>query len=293
MAFEFSPNELHRLNRLVFRMRASPTETSSGERRLKRSGDGYDFLDYRPYAHGDDVRKIDWNLYGRFQQLFVRIHESPRQASLTFIVDTSRSMGFGQPRDKLTQGQLIACGLLFVALRGGDRVYVARAGSTTSLLGPISGLRAHRKLVNELQKFSASGKTSLLDSVRKAASRRLLRGLTILISDFLGVGDIETTLRLISAAGGKALGIQILAPEDLASALQPGVVCLQDSETGEMVRVHIDHESLRVFREQFQARQEGLRLQFSRRGFQFLQVSSMDDYLAVISRALSEGTIHR
>jgi len=291
MAFDFSPNELWRLNRLAFRVRVTPTEVSCGERRLRRSGDGYDFLDYRPYSHGDDVRKIDWNLYSRFQQLYVRIHESPRQASLAFILDTSRSMGFGGERLKLAQAQRIACGLLFVALRGGDRVYLA--GTGPSIDGPFSGVRAHRRLVDKLQSQVAGGQTSLLDTVRRLAARRLHRGLVVFLSDFLGVGEMEPALRLIAAVGGKALGIQILAPEDQGETLKPGVVLLRDSETAEMVRVRIDEAAIRDFRNRFRAKQEQLRLSFSRRNFQFLQIAPTDDYLAVISRALSEGTMHR
>src|ERR1035437_7906508 len=295
MAFEFSPNELHRLNRLAFRMRTNPTEVTNGDRRLRRSGDGYDFLDYRPYSPGDDVRKIDWNLYARFrQQLFVRVHESPRQTSITFIVDTSRSMGFGQPRDKLTQAQLSVSGLSFVALRDGDRVYLASFSDVLrAIRGPYSGVRRHSMLIDELQKLSTSGNSAMLEATRRVASRRLHRGLVVLISDFLGIGDVESVLRIIGGAGGQALGIQILSVDDLCHALAPGVVCLQDSETGEMVRVRIDDSVLADFQSRFVARQELLRQQFLRRGYQFLQTSPQDDYLAVISQALTAGTVHR
>ena len=294
MPFDFSPNELHRLNRLAFRMRSNPTETTNGERRLRRSGDGYDFLDYRPYSRGDDVRKIDWNLYARFRQLFVRHHESPRQTSITFVLDSSRSMGFGASRDKLTQAQLIASGLSFVALRGGDRIHLASFSDVPrAIRGPFSGVRRHGIFVDELQKLSASGKSALLDATRRVAARRLHRGLVVLISDFLGTGEVESVLRIIASAGGQALGIQILSPDDTCQALAPGVVCLQDSETGEMVRVRIDESVLADFRNRFLARQELLRQQFSRRGFQFLQTTPQDDYLAVVSRAISAGTVHR
>lgn len=294
MAFDFSPNELHRLNHLAFRMRANPTEVTTGERRLRRSGDGYDFLDYRPYSRGDDVRKIDWNLFARFRQLFVRIHESPRQAAITFIIDASRSMGFGHARNKLTQAQLITCGLSFVALRGGDRVYLASFSDTLRRLqGPFAGVRRHRHLVQELQKLGASGKSGLLAAARGVASRRLHRGLVVLISDFLGVDELESVLRIIGSAGGQALGIQILSPDDTGQTLSPGVVYLQDSETGQKVQVRIDDSALAEFRERFRTSQDLLRQQFSRRGYQFLQTSPQDDYLTVVSRAISAGTVHR
>jgi len=292
MPFVFSPNELHRLNRLAFRMRCNPTESSSGERRIRRSGDGFDFLDYRAYSRGDDIRKIDWNLYGRFRQLFVRIHEAPRQTSISFVIDASRSMMFGEPRDKITQAQLISAGLTFVALRGGDRVYLTTFGeSSLPIRGPFSGIRRHSLIIDELQQITCGGQSLMLQAVRQLASRRLHRGLVVLISDFLGTGDIEAVLRIICGSGGRALAIQLLAPEDRGANLKPGVVRLQDSETGEMVQVLIDESSIAAFQEQFRTRQEAMKRLFSQRGQTLVETMVHEDYPSAISRVLSTGVI--
>src|SRR5689334_8515454 len=106
--FRFNPADLHRLNRLVFLPRVASMEHGEGMRRSRRSGDGSEFLDFRPYVPGDDVRRVDWSLYGRLRQLFIRVTESPRQLSVTLLIDTSKSMGFGSPTTKLEQAQRIA-----------------------------------------------------------------------------------------------------------------------------------------------------------------------------------------
>ncbi len=294
MAFEFSPNQLHRLNQLVFRPRHNPTEISSGEHRIRRSGDGYDFLDFREYVRGDDVRKIDWGLYSRLRKFYVRIHEAPRQTSITFVVDTSQSMEFGAPRSKLTQAQLIAGGLSFIALRGGDRVYFTSFGAAASaLLGPYSSLRQHSRLINFMQNLECSGPSHLLDAVRIVASRRLHRGMVVLLSDFLGTGDIEPILRILGSSGGQVLGIQILAREDTGEFLAPGVVHLQDSETGEMIQVAIDDSTIAAYRHHFRLRRELLQKQFVHRGHEIITTTTEDDYLRVISNALSAGSVRR
>ena len=294
MAFSFSPNELHRLNRLAFAMRNRPSESHPGERRTRRAGGGFDFMDYRPYTRGDDVRNLDWNLYGRFRQLFVRIHEAPRQTSVSFVIDASRSMGFGEEREKLTQGQLITCGLGFIALRGGDRVYVCGVpGDTRSLRGPFHGIRQHSRIVDYLQQLSPEGPSQLLHATRTLAARRLHRGLVVFLSDFMGIDDLDSAIRMITSAGGTALGIQILCDADSGGTLCPGVVRLRDSETGDLVQVRIDEPTIAEYRRQLTIQQDLLQRQFTARGHYFIRVTTRDDYLSVISRSLTTGAILR
>lgn len=294
MPFTFNPNDLHRLNKLAFALRCNPTEHNSGERRLRRSGDGFDFLDYRAYVRGDDVRKIDWSLYGRFRQLFVRLNEAPRQTSITFVVDSSASMGFGTQVTKMQQAQSIACGLAFVALRGGDRVYLhVGTGPQTRVAGPFSGARQHRRIVDAVALAEPIGQCTLQTVVQRIAARRVHRGLVVVLSDFLGTGPLEQPLASIGAAGGRIVAIQILDPMDGGATLSPGVIRLRDSETGEMVQVRIDAEVLADFRHRFDAEQALLRRQFTSRGHHFLLTHTGDDYLLTISRALSSGAIQR
>ena len=117
--FDFQPNDLHRLNRLMIVVRSARLDASSGGHRTTHAGEGIDFLDYRPYTPGDDFRKVDWTLYGRLRQLFVRLNETSRQLAINIVIDCSKSMLFGTPLTKLHQAQLLACGLGFIGLKNG------------------------------------------------------------------------------------------------------------------------------------------------------------------------------
>src|SRR5271154_71632 len=65
------------------------------ERRTKKSGSGVEFADYRDYQPGDDYRALDWNVYQRFERLFVRLNAEEEDLSISFILDASGSMSFG------------------------------------------------------------------------------------------------------------------------------------------------------------------------------------------------------
>ena len=65
---------------------------SRAERRSRRSGTGVEFADYRRYSPGDDIRQIDWNVYGRFDRLVLRQYEEEEDLSVYILLDASRSM---------------------------------------------------------------------------------------------------------------------------------------------------------------------------------------------------------
>jgi uncharacterized protein (DUF58 family) len=291
---KFNPNDLHRLNRLVFALRRMPLEQISGEHKIRRLGDGYDFLDYRAYTRGDDVRKVDWNLYGRFRQLFVRVNEAPRQTAITFLVDSSRSMQFGAPRTKMQQAQLIACGLSFVALRGGDRVFVSNFSDTSGpLVGPFHGVRRHHDIVTALEQEVPAGGSELLEAMKTLAARRRHRGVIVILSDFLNLQGIEPAIQLITSAGGKVLAVQVLDDADRAVGLKPGITRLRDSESGQLLQIRIDEENLRRYRERLENIREQLERLCRRKGHQYVLADTKEDYLQVVSQALLTGAVLR
>lgn len=121
----FSERELKRLHRLRLageRVRAS---TLRGERRSRQMGSGLEFGAYRPYSHGDDLRRVDWNVYGRLDQLFLKLFEAPGQMRLLLALDAAPTMDFGTP-NKWRAAQRIMAALGLIALATADRVLLSR-----------------------------------------------------------------------------------------------------------------------------------------------------------------------
>src|SRR5439155_12538858 len=94
-----------------------------GERRSRRKGQSVEFADYRNYVVGDDLRFLDWNLYGRLDRLFIRLFLEEEDLHFYLLIDNSLSMSFGAPT-KLHYARQIAAALGFIGLVNLDRVVV-------------------------------------------------------------------------------------------------------------------------------------------------------------------------
>src|SRR6478736_801272 len=92
-----TPDALRKLEALELVSRRVRAGRQRGDRLSKRKGRGSEFADFRPYSVGDDLRFLDWNLYGRLDRLFLRLFLEEEDLNVHLLIDTSRSMEFGTP----------------------------------------------------------------------------------------------------------------------------------------------------------------------------------------------------
>src|ERR671923_958345 len=119
----FSPDFLAQLERLSLLSRRAFRGSVKGERRSPRRGHSVEFADYRAYGVGDDLRYVDWNIYGRLDRLHVKLFVDEEDLVLHLLIDASRSMAFGHP-NKLEYAVKLAAALGFVGLVNLERVGV-------------------------------------------------------------------------------------------------------------------------------------------------------------------------
>src|ERR1700678_2745265 len=117
------PQFLTRLEQLELVSRKIFLGRMKGERRSKRKGHSVEFADYRPYVPGDDLRFLDWNLYGRLDRLFLRLFQEEEDLHVYLLVDHSLSMNFGTPT-KFHYAKQVAAALGFIGMVNLDRVIV-------------------------------------------------------------------------------------------------------------------------------------------------------------------------
>src|SRR5580704_16646042 len=91
------PQFLHRLEQLELVSRKIFTGRMKGERLSRRKGQSVEFADYRNYVVGDDLRFLDWNLFGRLDKLFIRLFMEEEDLHFYILIDNSKSMNFGEP----------------------------------------------------------------------------------------------------------------------------------------------------------------------------------------------------
>lgn len=117
------PELMGSLEQLEYVVRRLLAGRVRGERRSRRKGIGSEFADYRDYVQGDDLRFIDWNIFGRLDRLFLKLFLEEEDLSVSIYLDRSESMKFGEPQ-KFRYAQKLAAALAYVGLVNLDRTSI-------------------------------------------------------------------------------------------------------------------------------------------------------------------------
>ena len=212
-----------------------------GARRSHRKGASIEFADYRRYSPGDDYAQIDWNIYGRSDDLFIKIREAEELLAVHFLIDCSASMDRGH-RNKLDYAINLVSALSYVALSSRDTVSIGCFSTRLNdEAGPFIGLRDAPRVVEFLGRIRSTGETSLVVPMREYAARRVPTGVVFLISDLLSTGGHQG-LGILAQRGHETVVLHLLDKEDLSPDVGDDVE-LVDCETGDRVRLSGDESS--------------------------------------------------
>lgn len=224
-----SPRFLNQLRALVIQNKRMLPGPGAGRRRSPRAGSSVELMDYRNYVHGDDLRRLDWNVYARLDALFIRVFRAEENLLVRLYVDISRSMAFGDP-PKAKLAASLAGALAFAALVGQDRVEAAAlGGQALQFIPTASGEVGAARVWAFLAGLKPDGTGDLHRHLREAAGRLREPGLTILISDGLFEGGLIDSLKALLAMGHEPVLIHLLDREEWEPTLE-GDWRLTDSE---------------------------------------------------------------
>src|SRR2546422_7322544 len=157
-----TPELLRRLEQFQLLAARRAKSSAKGERRSRARGQSVEFADYRTYVPGDDFRYLDWNLYGRLEQLFLKLYEEERELPVTIFLDASESMTFGTPR-KFDFARQVAAAIGYVALCGFDRVSVIAFPNSQAdavcrgALRSVRGRKSALSFFDNLHQLTAAG----------------------------------------------------------------------------------------------------------------------------------------
>jgi uncharacterized protein (DUF58 family) len=267
------PALLTALMRSRLQVRHARATTGIGERRSHRKGPGMEFMDYREYQPGDDVRHVDPHLYARTGAYFVREHAVYQQLPVTIVVDGSASMDFGTPT-KFAFACRLAGALAFVGLAGGDMVEVAlHANGRFSWSPRLRSIRRAPVIFDWLAAQRPAG-TGFGSALGDALTRLGHRGLVVLLSDWWS-DDPDALLDVVGTLPQEILAVHVLTPQELDPAqLGVGESRLVDSESGHEIELLIDQHALEGYRSGLAAWRERLRQQITGRQGRYLLVRS-------------------
>ena len=121
--FMIDRSYFEKIGRLRLAVHKKSSSVMQGARKSAAKGSSAEFSDFREYMQGDDIRRIDWNAYGRTERLFVKEYVEERESNISILLDTSASMDFGEPSKSELAGE-IAAALGYIGLSGNDHVYI-------------------------------------------------------------------------------------------------------------------------------------------------------------------------
>jgi len=243
----FTSDFLAQLERLTLASRRAFRGRSRGERRSPRKGHSVEFCDYRAYGLGDDLRYVDWNVFGRLDRLHVKLFVDEEDLCLHLLVDASRSMDFGRPA-KLAYAVRLAAALGFVGLVNLERVGVAVVRDRLSEgWPPTRGRSQFPGLLDFLAGVKPAGTTGLNDGLGHYAMRAREPGIAVLISDLMDPGGFEIGVRALLERRFEVHIVHLLDTEEMNPSMA-GDLRLQDAETGEVRDLTVDGEALRAYR---------------------------------------------
>lgn len=227
-----------------------------GERRSKRRGQSVEFADYRSYVPGDDLRYIDWNVYGRLDVLFLKLFLEEEDLSLYLVVDTSQSMDYGEP-DKLIFAQRLAMALGYIGLVNHNRVTLASFDTgLNSRLPNLRGRQKTRQMGEWILGLQPEGETDFDSAMKSLALSREGKGVMIILSDFLFKRGYEKGLRYLIGGGFDTFVLQSLSPQEIdpggTNALT-GDLKLRDVEDGDLSEVTVSAALLKRYEENLNA----------------------------------------
>lgn len=279
-----SPEFLGKLEHLSIVVTRAFAGRMHGERRSIRRGTSVEFADYRNYVMGDDLRYVDWNVYARLEKLFLKLFIDEEDLHVHLLIDSSRSMGFGQP-GKLLSAARIAAALGYIALSSYDRLSVSAFTSRLSnRMRTLRGKGNTSPLFSWLKNLRAEG---ISDFSRVLADYALLArraGPVIIISDFFAPG-LEEGLRAIVGRKFAPTLIRVLAPEEVDPPYT-GDLRLVDSETGDFREITITGGVLNRYKQRLQAHREWLEGVAGRFGVNYIETTTDEPFENLILRYL-------
>jgi uncharacterized protein (DUF58 family) len=248
-AFAIDPKLLVALDDLPLVAQTVVEGFLTGLHRSPFLGYSTEFSSYRPYIQGDNLRHVDWKVWGRTDEFYVKQFEDDTNVVCQILLDTSASMDFGTP-NKFNYGRNVAAALAYLMVRQHDAPALTLfAENAVQALPARSGRRQLDDLFLALTGAKAEGRSQTNDSLEGVVATFGRRGLSVVISDlFTGGGSIFDLLRQLHFQRQEVIVFHVLSPEEVDFNLQ-GEFVMEDSETGEVVPIHAT-----AFRKEFQGR---------------------------------------
>ncbi|MEZ6049092.1 MAG: DUF58 domain-containing protein [Planctomycetaceae bacterium] len=268
-----SNQTLGRVEKMRLLSRRKFTNKSHGEHLSGKGGTSTEFSDYRNYVAGDDVRYVDWNIFSRLRRPYMKQYRYEEEMHVVIIIDASSSMMF-ENKFKLAKEITTALGIMAIMNLERLSIYGCHSmGAYPFHLPACSGRTSLNRLLAFMEGLEGGGDQPIDQAVESVLRTHRGRGICLLLSDFLTLGDLGKQFNMLYSRGLEIMGLQILGPTEIHPDLN-GDIRLVDSEFGTTLDISSAGDLLELYQEHRLAMEERLALQCRQRSGRFLSISS-------------------
>jgi uncharacterized protein (DUF58 family) len=273
--------------RMLIRARSG----AGGDHLAKRRGSSAEFLEHRPYAPGDDLRRIDWLAYARTGEPVFKLFRAEEDVIVRLVVDASASLMETKPGEpsKIDVAKRLAASIGYMALAESERAQVITASDGLKRVRePARGRGALPKLLRDLDEITAEGRTDLAKAIDGTVLRSDRPGMLVIVSDFFDAGPMANAVTRAASAGHDVALVQVLSPDELAPPYE-GDIALEDAETGAVVEVTLDARAIDAYMERLNAFLLSLRALAKKHRGIYVRTSTTTPILSAIRRFVARG----
>lgn len=223
-----------RLESLALNLRKDLGGFFGGKHLVSTYGQTVEFADYREYMLGDDIRRIDWNLYSRFEKYFIKLFTDERQMHVQIYLDCSGSMGKVNPK-KGAYAVGVAAALGYLAIHNMDKVsyHLIKGNVAENPFGTLVGKNAFFRAMNTLDQIEFADEADISTAVLGNPNTGTGDGLTMIISDFFSDSDWKKAVDYLLYKKKQILLVQVFSPDELDPSYTDRVNLI-DSESTDM-----------------------------------------------------------
>ncbi|MBE6663331.1 MAG: DUF58 domain-containing protein [Ruminococcaceae bacterium] len=219
-----------------------------GNRQSKSFGSSCEFADYRDYLPGDDINRIDWNAYARFDKLYEKLYYDERQMHTRIYIDASRSMCHGSD-EKASQALRIAACLAYLSVCEMEKVsiYAIHGSEIEEVISGMVGKESYITYINKLNDIEFLGDSHISEAIIPSNVGRG-DGFSVIISDFLTDENYESAIDHLVSKKKDVICIQVLSAEEINPQMR-GKMHLFDSEDAtKTYRKKIDNDIVKAYK---------------------------------------------
>lgn len=283
------PNTLlARAERLRLMPHRRRTNRTQGEHHHGKGGTSTEFSDYRDYVAGDDVRFIDWNIFSRLNEPYLKLYQHEEEMRVVCVIDASDSMNFEGKFDLARQLAAVFSTIALASREKASAYVCGPEGRPPVVMPPCTGRASRARVLKFYEDLEAGGTMPMERAIDEALKRHTGKGIAVLLSDFLTFGSVESALNRLHASGLEPFAIQILSPSEIDPDIDEDVRFV-DSELKHSLDVSAMKDLMTLYHEHRWNLEQRLAAACRQRGGRFVSVSSAEPVERVVVEKLIRG----